>query len=294
MPYAKSNHLFVGLMALAAVSAFLIPARYTDRVVPQLQMLFFPVSAPVRGLAAWAHGREEQLPPDDRAAYAIRLENDRLRQQNVKLRYDLVEQLKITNELKNLGDLGPLCTPVKVVGIDSGARESLALAGSSLEGLKDDMCVVYSGGIVGRLQRSGVAGGQVRLVTNPGFRVTAYFSGPRQADRNPDGKNPAAATDATGEFQRLNPNELVLVEGAGRGQMVVRHQKMSDVQTWGLRKGDWVVLDDIEWPARLRGLRIGRIANISTQRESPLFAEIRIAPDADLLKLPEVMVLTKN
>jgi cell shape-determining protein MreC len=289
MPHAKSNHLFFGLMALAGVSAFLIPAKYTDRVVPQLQLLFFPFSAPVRGVAAWAHGREEQLPPDDRASYAIRLENDRLRQQNVKLRYDLVEQLKITNELKNLGDLGPLCTPVKVVGSDPGQRESLALAGSSLEGLKDDMCVVYPGGIVGRLQRTGLAGGQVQLVTNPGFRVTAYFSAVR---RKPDGKNPAAK-DATGDLVRLN-NERVLVEGAGRGQMVVRHQKMSDVQGWGLQKGDWVVLDDTEWPPRLRGLKIGRVASITTHRESPLFAEIKIAPDADLLKLQEVMVLTKN
>src|SRR4051812_26382467 len=225
MPNAKSNHLFFGLMALAGDSAFLIPARYTDRAVPQLQMLFFPVSAPVRGLAAWAHGREEQVPAVDRPAYAIPLENDQLRQQNVKLRHDLVEQLKITNELKNLGDLGPLCTPVKVVGPEQGPRESLALTGSSLEGLKDGMCVVYPGGIVGTLQRSGVAGGQVRLVTNPGFRATAYFSGARRADRKPDGGKNAAApgkAESSGEFQRLN-NDLILVEGVGRGQMVVRH-----------------------------------------------------------------------
>jgi hypothetical protein len=156
------------------------------------------------------------------------------------------------------------------------------------------MWVVYPGGIVGTLQRSGVAGGQVRLVTNPGFRVTAYFSGLR---RKPDdaggGKNASKSDAAAGEFQRLN-NDRVLVEGAGRGQMVVRHQKMADVQAWGLQKGDWVVLDDADWSARLRGLRIGRVAAITTQRESPLFAEIRITPDADLRKLQEVMVLSKE
>ena len=45
------------------------------------------------------------------------------------------------------------------------------------------MCVLYSGGIVGTLQRSGVAGGQVQLVTNTGFRVTAYFAAYRASEK---------------------------------------------------------------------------------------------------------------
>ena len=290
MPHAKSNPLFFGLMALAGVSAFLIPARFTDRVVPQLQLLFFPVVGAGAGLAAWAHGREEQLPPDDRASYAIRLENDRLRQQNVKLRYDLVEQLKITNELKNLGDLGPLCTPVKVVGDDTGQRESLALAGSSLEGLKDDMCVVYPGGIVGRLQRTGVAGGRCSSSPTP-----ASASPPTSAALTAQGRRQEPRRK--GRDRRIRaPEQRARAGRRGRPRADGRAAP-EDVGRAGVgpaERGLGGPRRQRSGPPRLSGLRIGRVASITTHRESPLFAEIRIAPDADLLKLPEVMVLTKN
>src|SRR5690349_10624017 len=200
----RFKHVFFGLMGLAALSAFVIPPRYTDRVSPPLQILFAPVAAPVHALVSRAAGGGgPDLPPDQRPAYAIRLENDRLVQENIWLRQHLEELQRINNEREKLGDLRSLCTPVKVLGSDLGLRESLAVAGSSLEGLKDGMYVIYPGGIVGTLQRSGVAGGQVQLITNPGFRVTAYFSGMRKVTR--DGQTETAMT-------RVGP-ERVLVEG---------------------------------------------------------------------------------
>ncbi len=281
----RFKHVFVALMALAALSAFVIPPRFTDRAVPQLQILFAPVARPTQALVSRAagHGGPE-LPPDERPAYAIRLENDRLVQENIWLRQHLDELQRVNNEREKLGDLRPLCTPVKVLGPDPGPRESLAVAGSSLEGLKDGMYVVYPGGIVGTLQRSGVAGGQVQLITNPGFRVTAYFSGTRKVTQ--DGKTETA-------ILRVGP-ERVLVEGVGRQEMRVRQVKAADLKAWDLRPNDYVILDDPDWPNRLRGTRIGRVTAIVPHKDRALFAEVHIAPTSDLLKLREVMVLTKN
>lgn len=287
MRAVRFQPVFTSLMGLAALSAFVIPGRFTDRAVPQFQMLFAPVAWPARGLAAWATGRAGgvDLPPDGRPGFAIRAENDQLIQENIWLRQHLEELQRLNGEREKLGDLRSLCTPIKVVGNDAGVRESLAVAGSSLDGMKDGMYVVYSGGIVGKLQRSGVAGGQVQLITNPGFRFTAYLSGPRRV-ADADG-----ATRTT--TVRLNA-EPVLVEGAGRQRMVVTRVKASDAAKWGVQPADAVVLDDPEWPPHLRGKTVGRVKAVTPDKANALFVEIQIAPTSDLLKLREVMVLTKG
>jgi cell shape-determining protein MreC len=282
-------------MSLAAASAFLIPPSYTARVTPRLEWLFAPVARPAGAIAGWAHGRSSELPADARPERKIVAENDELRQQNVYLRQRVEDLERVNADRAQLGDLRTLCTPVPVIGGDPGTRESLAVEASSLGGLRDGMYVIYPGGIVGTL-RSGVAGGQVELITNPGKRVYAYFSGKRDGPaakgQAADGKDDRPANAAG--FVRLN-KERVLVEGAGKGHMVVRLAKVSDVnRKWGLQKGDWVVLDDDEWPLRLHGVRIGWVADIVSSRDNPLFCEIRITPAADLMKLREVMVLTKQ
>ena len=55
---------------------------------------------------------------------------------------------------------------------------------------------------------------------------------------------------------------------------------------------DRVILDDPDWPAPLRGKPIGRVTRID--KTNALWAEIHIAPGCDLLRLREVMVLTKG
>jgi len=55
-----------------------------------------------------------------------------------------------------------------VIGADSGTRDSLAISGTSLDGLKEGMYVLYPGGLVGQVNRAGVGGAQVRLVDRPG------------------------------------------------------------------------------------------------------------------------------
>ena len=63
-----------------------------------------------------------------------------------------------------------------MIGSDTGTRSSLAIQGSSLQGLRENMVALYSGGIVGRVQRAGVGGTRVQLITDLNFRVLAVFA----------------------------------------------------------------------------------------------------------------------
>ena len=86
----------------------------------------------------------------------------------------------------------------------------------------------------------------------------------------------------------------MLVRGDGGGTLVCEMINLADAATYHLHAGDWVMLDDPDWPVHLQNYRIGRIVSIGKRKDGPLFAEIRIRPYSDLKKLREVMVLTKN
>jgi hypothetical protein len=277
----KFNHVFFILLTLSAMSAFLIPAQYSDRVHPQLQAVFAPVAMPVRTIARWAS--EKASPPrvaDARGAVLVSHENQELKQANAKLLHDLEEMRRINADREKVGSIRELCTPVAVDGNPDSSRETLALRGSSLQGLRDGQFVLYDNDIVGTL-RAGKLGAQVRLITDPGFRVNCYF---RSQRRNEKGEILFARIDL--------PDKLV--EGVGRGVMVCRGLPYDDVKKSGLAVGDWAVLNDSDWPARLKGRRLGQVTSVGRWREHPLFAEIKIQPVSNLMRLSEVMVLTKN
>jgi hypothetical protein len=276
----KFNHLFFVLMFAACLSGFVVPQRYTDKVEPQIQGLFAPVSIPAR----WAGGALERRmagpveQTDTRPLAAIRDQNDFLQQQNAWLTQELNEERKLNQERELVGDIRKLCTPVPVIGTDSGTGESLAVGGSSLQALKDGMYVVYSGGIVGTLQRVGLAGGQVRLITNKGYCVIAYFT-------------PPGTEKGETQWPRLGGN--VGVFGNGQGIMVCTMVPFANIDKLKIALGDWVMLDDPDWPKSLQNRRIGKVVSIDKRKDAPLYAEIHIRPDSDLKKLKEVMVLTK-
>ncbi len=268
-------------MAIAAISAFVIPARITDRAVPQLQVLLTPISAPVRSIAGAISSRVAPVEvADARPDEVIRRQNDALAQENVKLLHDVDDLRRINGEREKVGNIRDLCTPVPVVGTDSGRGDSLAVRGSSLDGLRDGMFVLFENDIVGTLQRSGIGGGQVKLVTSTGFKATAYFG----AFRDDDQGKP--------HFVRLN-RQPVLVQGAGASGMICQMMTMDEVKQSQLRPGDWAVLEDMDWPAKLQGRRIGKVSEVRQRKDAALFAEIHIKPASDLQRLREVMVLTR-
>ena len=280
MSHLRFQHVFLALMSLSVISAFAIPPRYAFH--PGVSLLFAPVSQPTRKLAAWAYRRlGGDRPTDHRDADAIRTENEDLKNSLSRMSIEIQELERRAAEREKLGAIRDLCTFVSVVGADSGTRQSLSLRSSSLEGISSGQSVLYGGGVVGQVQSSGLGGAQIRLLTDPGFRVRGTFGVFR---RRPDNLL---------EFAKL-PAPAALVEGEGHDRMVVRGLSNDQVKEGKIAVGNWVVLADPDWPAVLQGQRLGIVTRIAPRPEATLFAEITVEPKDNLSRLREVMVLTKE
>ena len=278
MSQVKFNHVFAFLLVLSTLSAFVIPPQYTNKALPQVQSVFAPVSSPARRLGSWVHGRVSlRESPDRRKAEDVKAENERLRLQVIELQAHLDFEQKRNAQWSTLGRLKDQCVPVDVVGADSGTRDSLALQGSTLEHVRDNAVALYPGGVAGQIRgRAGIAGAQLQLVTDRGFRVRGYFVR-MTADLRP---------------QRVFP-ATVLFEGVG-GAMVVRPPlSQQDVAQAGLQVGDIAVADEREWPPELVGKALGAVTRIEPKRDASGFAEIRVEPSMNLKMLDEVMVMKR-
>ena len=55
MSYLRFQHVFVGLLGLSALSAFVVPPKYTYRIEPNLQAVFAPVARTVRQSDLWTN-----------------------------------------------------------------------------------------------------------------------------------------------------------------------------------------------------------------------------------------------
>lgn len=279
-------------MALGAAGALVLPAGVSGRldgVRAQLQGIYKPVSAPVR----WAAGKVARRPGGDRpvdegaendqprTAEEVMRENQQLRVMVANLSAQLTALKELNADRRQLGRVLPLCAPFAVVGADPGGRDSLSIAGGSGDGLNRGQAAVYAGGIAGRVSRAGIGGAQVQLVTDEAFRATGSFARYVKDDKG------------TIVFQSLS-SPAVLVQGVGRGSMRIRMLSMREVKSAGLVAGDWVVLNDADWPAILQGYRLGRIVSIKELSEQPQFADIRVQPYSELMALREVMVMVKE
>jgi cell shape-determining protein MreC len=291
MSSLRFHHVFFGLMVCSAAVAFLVPAQYGAKFQPQVQVLFAPVSRPAGAIAAVISNRVAPATVDDRrTTVALHTENEQLRVDVDLLRTQLEEIYRQNAELGKLGLVKDLCRLVKVVGGDAGTRESLAITASSLEGIKEDMYVLHPGGLVGQVQRAGIGGAQVRLITDPAFRIRIRFVRYTTVSNNT-------------QFEFLG-TPVVLAEGAGTGTLVVRGLLLSDIgyDATGkpgaggetLRDGDYALLYDRDCPRRLQGEPIGRVVRISARTDARGFAEVRLQPGTNLKKLREVMVMVKE
>ncbi|HWE04760.1 MAG TPA: rod shape-determining protein MreC [Tepidisphaeraceae bacterium] len=276
MSYLKLKHVFVVLMVLAGLSAFLVPTRYLQGSVPEVGVLFAPVSWPSGAIAAWAHDKiAPELSPDQRAGETVKRENQILKNEVSGLRERLLAFQKLEEYRRLIGDIRPFCTPYRVIGADSGARASLIIRGSSLQGLRDGMFVLYPAGIAGQVRRAGPAGVRVQLITDPGFLVRVGF-----------------ARFQNGKYTLLNAPQAV-VQGAGKGMMQILGRTVEEIKAAGLKPGDYVILTEPDWPPYLQGWHLGRITAIGVRSDHPLFAQITVEPPQNLLLLNEVMIVTR-
>src|SRR5665213_1136030 len=128
MSYVRFKHVFTFLMLLSGVSAFCVPPRFLQARVPEVGVLFAPVSWPSGAIGAWAHDKiAPELSPDQRAAEAVKRENQVLKNEVSSLRERLAAFQKLEEYRKLIGDIRPYCTPYRVIGSDSGSRASLML-----------------------------------------------------------------------------------------------------------------------------------------------------------------------
>jgi hypothetical protein len=281
MSNLRFNHVFAALLFLSFFSAFVVPPRFTNPARAEFQGLFAPISRPVRSIAEMVYSHvhrdipvDEGSPAAPRGDQTLLEENRQLRMalESLSIRFDKLSQLN--DDRNEVRDINPLCKPAAVTGVDSsGIRESLSISSPSLNILKQDMPVIYADGLVGKISRAGLTAAQVRLITDPGFVVSARI-----------GRMP------TEHVEELQP----LVQGVGHGTMVIRSISMKEVERLKITVNNSVLLDDRDWPDNVQGKRIGRITRIAPEQDAPLFARIQVEPETDLLRLQEVMVMVKE
>jgi cell shape-determining protein MreC len=273
MSTIRFNQLWIALLALSLLSAFIIPQHYSDRV-RNVQELFAPIAWPARKIAA--RFDKPQI-TDTRADTEIREENQQLKTELIGVIGQLEELRRRNADRDLLGDLRQFCSPVSVMGVATDNRESLILP-AALDGVAENQCVLYSGGLAGKIQRAGL-GAQVRLITDNGFSVTGWFM---RLERD------SAST------MRLVPcsTTIQLLRGAGKGEMKVYN--LSRKESEKLAEGDLAVLDDPAWPKALQYRRLGKVVGFEDIRGSPLHVNVRVKPEMDLMSLREVMVMTKD
>ncbi|HET6251212.1 MAG TPA: rod shape-determining protein MreC, partial [Tepidisphaeraceae bacterium] len=205
MSFFKLKHLFAGFMTLSAVTAFTLPQRILQGHVPAVDALFVPVARPSGAIARWAHNSfaAPELSMDTRDADVVRRENERLKNEvsTLSTRVEALEEAEYHRRL--VGPIRDYCTPFAVASTDSGTRASLGIQGTSWQGLREGMVALYAEGIVGRIERAGLAGARVRLVTDSGFRIQVGF----------------VRFDGA-KFIRLKPLQSV-TEGTGKGAMLI-------------------------------------------------------------------------
>jgi cell shape-determining protein MreC len=272
------NKMYAALLIIAVISVLVVPKTVSDGAKRRFQRAFEPVSRPVRVALGPVYSRLHPPPLETQGprTYAeLAADNEQLRLQNANLMAQ-VQKLQQLNAVREaVGNLRDVTRPMKVIGADpSTIRKSIVLQGSTQD-LHLGQAVLHNGGLAGRLDRIGVSGGaQAQLLSDPGFRITAKFG------RFIDGQVPF---QPVGDFS-------CLLEGDGRQGMSARNVTMKQAHDVGLAVGDWVVIADDDYPMILQGYRIGQITTIGPAR-APLFAQITVQPLANLLTLPEVMMV---
>lgn len=280
-------HIFTLLLIAGAVMAFVIPQRDATAITGVLQAILAPVSSPVRSgalvlLPARGGGPDAGGPAGAaRVQQSIVEENLLLRQELSSLTAQLEDLKRLNADRALLGPVREQCIPVKVVGFDARpARETLSVVTGASVYVAQDMPVLHTGGLAGRLFAVGIGGAKVRLVTDPESRIQGRF-----------GRFVRDDSGAVRFVELQTPPPLV--QGLGSGTMAVRNLPIRELQQAGLAVGDWVVLADNTWPANLQGFKIGRVTEIGARTDGPLHADIRITPDTELTRLAEVMVMNR-
>jgi hypothetical protein len=274
----RFNHVFTVLLLLSLLSAFVFPRR-TSNLRSHVQGIFYPVAKPARMIASTIRGRMDG-PKDTRPADDIIAENRRLKMSLANLSGQVAGLQARVAEMERFGDLAPLCKRVPVMGNDPAARDSLSVLGAFEPSLVNQPAL-YFDGLAGTFERAGKSGAQIRLVTDRSFSVTGRFG---------------TFIDDSNGVMTFSPKktELPLVEGQGRGVMMIRNVEVAELAKAQIGEGHWVVLEDKDFPPILQHVKLGRVVSIKKRIEAPLWADVEVRPEWNLMGLESVMVFNKH
>jgi cell shape-determining protein MreC len=282
----RLNYGFLFMMAAALLASFLVP---TQKLHGKIDALFTPIAYPVRTLA---HGvyKNTTEPPKPPSVRNDTRDAEQLRDEIQTLKFQLAEKTRRVAELEQeLSDFSSIksvfdrCRIVKVTGGDAGDSQTLSLSTSVADTFVPDLPVIYPHGLAGRIKVINIGAARVQLVTDPAAKpIRCRFVRYKQD---------------TSDFIPL-PLPDKLVEGHGAdGRMIIKQAKATELSSndkkYKLAVGDWVVLDDKDWPTPVQGIKLGEVESINDQK-NPLFVSVMVRPDADLMKLQEVMVMVKK
>jgi rod shape-determining protein MreC len=198
----------------------------------------------------------------------VRQENHQLRQEIERLR---LEQVRLNEDAEQARRLQALLgfkeqfisqtLPAQVIG-SSGSEQSrsIYIDKGSHDGIKQDMAVITADGVIGKVLRVFVTTSQVLLIDDQTSGVGAILEKSR----------------LQGVLRGTPAGEIVL-EKVAADEAILPGEK---VLTSG---GDQV------FP---KGLAVGTVTKVSTGAD--LFLNVRVKPAANLSKLEEVLVITKN
>jgi rod shape-determining protein MreC len=261
-----TTRLILLLLALLLSVIFLLP-KQTRSVLqtvgqPISAVVFLPIEAlttleqSVIGLwqeyVALRHVREDNR--------QLRRDLEVLQRQNSDLRESAIAAQRLESLLEFKEQFVPHTVAARVMGRDStNWYSSVILNKGDRDGIRPEMGVMTSAGIVGRVVKTGPFSSIVLLVTDPHNAITGIIQ--RSRDEG-------------------------IVEGTFQGRARIKYLPLLA----SIRVGDIVVTSGLTggFP---RGIVIGTVLTMQKE-EGELFQSAEIAPQADLSKLEEVLIIT--
>jgi rod shape-determining protein MreC len=261
-----TTRLILLLLTLLLSVIFLLP-KQTREVLqsvgrPVSSVVFFPIELlttleqSVIGVwqdyVALRHVREENR--------QLRRDLGLLQKQNGDLRESAVAAQRLAALLEFKEQFVPETVAARVIGRDStNWYRGVILNKGDRDGIRPEMGVMTPMGVVGRVVKTGPFSSMVLLVTDPHNAITGIIQ--RSRDEG-------------------------IVEGTSQGRARIKYLPLLA----GIRVGDTVVTSGLTggFP---RGIVIGAVLSIQKE-EGELFQSAEIAPEADLSKLEEVLVIT--
>ncbi len=192
----------------------------------------------------------------------LRLKNTRLALENSQMREAIIENSRL-RELVSFKEMSPFTLiPAKVIGGSStGFINHIILNVGGKRGIRKDMPIVLSDGLVGRIYRVSEDYSLGHLLLDKNSRVSAKIAG----------------SDVKGILNYLGDGRCSLNGVPNRSDVTIA----DSVVTSGYSE---------IFP---EGLFIGTVASVDTTTRS-LFMDIMVTPGADFEHLEEVLIITSN